>query len=181
MEPDGTLTYEELLRLLAERDTTIARQAELLARQAGFIETLAGRVAELERQLGKDSANSSQPPSSDSPYTKPAPKRSSRGKSGRAPGKQHGDPGNTLRMVDGPVAIDLTVPFTNNVAERDVRPAKVQQRTSGGCWRTLQGLVDFAVVQSYLSTATKWGLDTLDVLTQLFTTGAWLPPTARPS
>ena len=31
--------------------------------------------------------------------------------------------------------------------------------TSGGCWRTLQGLIDFAVVQSYLSTATKWGIN----------------------
>jgi transposase len=78
-------------------------------------------------------------------------------------------------------AVDLTVPFTNNVAERDARPANVQQRTSGGCWRTLQGLVDFAVVQSYLSTAGKWGLDTLDVLVQLFTTGAWLPPAAQPA
>lgn len=77
-------------------------------------------------------------------------------------------------------AADLTVPFSNNLAERDVRPVKVQQRVSGGCWRTLQGLADFAVVQSYLSTATKWGLDTLDALTQLFTTGAWLPPTAQP-
>jgi transposase len=26
-------------------------------------------------------------------------------------------------------------------------------RTSGGCWRTLEGLADFAIVQSYLSTA----------------------------
>ncbi|KFB05417.1 Transposase IS66 family, partial [Frankia sp. Allo2] len=76
--------------------------------------------------------------------------------------------------------VDLTVPFSNNQAERDVRPVKVQQRTSGGCWRTLAGLVDFAVVQSYLSTATKWGLDTLDVLERLFTTGPWLPPAAEP-
>jgi transposase len=51
--------------------------------------------------------------------------------------------------------VDLAVPFTNNQAERDVRPVKVQQRTSGGAWRTLQGLADFAIVQSYLSTATK--------------------------
>ncbi len=78
-------------------------------------------------------------------------------------------------------AADLAVPFSNNVAERDARPVKVQQRTSGGCWRTLQGLADFAVVQSCLSTATKWGLDTLDVLVQLFTTGAWLPPAAQPA
>lgn len=77
-------------------------------------------------------------------------------------------------------AMDLSVPFTNNAAERAVRPVKIQQRTSGGCWRTLQGLVDFAVVQSYLDTATKWGLDKLDVLYQLFTTGAWLPPALTP-
>ena len=76
--------------------------------------------------------------------------------------------------------VDLAVPFTNNQSERDVRPAKIQQRTSGGCWRTLAGVADFAVVQSYLSTATKWGLDSFAVLTQLFTTGAWLPPAATP-
>ena len=52
-------------------------------------------------------------------------------------------------------ATDLAVPWTNNQAERDVRPVKIQQR-NGGCWRTLQGLTEFAVVHSYLSTATKW-------------------------
>ena len=76
--------------------------------------------------------------------------------------------------------VDLAVPFTNNQAERDLRPVKIQQRTSGGTWRTLDGIADFAVVQSYLSTATKWGLDTADVLHQLFTTGAWLPPAPQP-
>jgi transposase len=78
-------------------------------------------------------------------------------------------------------ATDLSVPFTNNEAERSCRPVKVQQRTSGGCWRTLQGLTDFAIVQSYLDTATKWGLDKLDALRQLFTTGAWLPPALTPA
>ena len=76
---------------------------------------------------------------------------------------------------------DLSVPFTNNTAELTARPTKVQQRTSGGCWRTLQGLTDFAIVQSYLDTATKWGLDKLDALRQLFTTGAWLPPALTPA
>jgi transposase len=77
-------------------------------------------------------------------------------------------------------ATDLTVAFTNNQAERDARPVKVQQRTSGGCWRTLDGLADFAVVHSYLPTATKWGLDKLDVLRELFTAGPWLPPALAP-
>ena len=75
---------------------------------------------------------------------------------------------------------DLTLNFTNNQAERDARPVKVQQRSSGGCWRTLQGLADFAIVHSYLSTAGKWGIDELQALQQLFTTGPWLPPAATP-
>ena len=73
-------------------------------------------------------------------------------------------------------ATDLAVGFTSNHAVRDIRPVKVHKRTSGGCWRTLQGLADFAIVQSYLSTASKWGIPKLDALRQLFTTGPWLPP-----
>ncbi len=73
-------------------------------------------------------------------------------------------------------ATDLTVGFTSNQAERDVRPVKVQMRTSGGCWRTLDGLADFAIVQSYLSTAAKWGIDALEAFTQLFASGPWIPP-----
>jgi transposase len=73
-----------------------------------------------------------------------------------------------------------TVEFTNNQAERSIRPVKVQIRSSGGCWRTLQGLADFALVHSYLSTAAKWGLDQLDALRRLFTTGPWLPPALAP-
>ena len=75
---------------------------------------------------------------------------------------------------------DLAVGFTSNQAERDVRPVKVQMRTSGGCWRTLHGLADFAIVQSYLSTAGKWGIGALDALTQLFTGQPWLPPATAP-
>lgn len=63
-----------------------------------------------------------------------------------------------------------------HTAELPARAGKVQQRTSCGCWRTLQGLVDFAVVESYLSTTTaERGLDTLDALECLFTTGPWIP------
>ena len=78
-------------------------------------------------------------------------------------------------------ATDLTIPWTNNQAERDVRPVKIQQRTSGGSWRTLEGLTEFALVHSYLSTATKWGKDKYQALLELFTTGPWLPPALAPS
>ncbi|QNK82116.1 transposase [Nakamurella sp. PAMC28650] len=76
---------------------------------------------------------------------------------------------------------DLTIPWTNNQAQRDLRPVKIAQRTSGGCWRTLAALTDFATVHSYPSTAGKWGKNKLDALTELFTTGPWRPPALMPS
>jgi hypothetical protein len=57
-----------------------------------------------------------------------------------------------LRFATRP---DLDI-FSNNEAGRTIRPVKVQQRSSGGCWRTLTGLADFALVESHLSTAAKW-------------------------
>jgi transposase len=36
-------------------------------------------------------------------------------------------------------------------------------------------------VQSYLSTAAKWGISKLDVLRDLFSGRAWLPPAIEPS
>jgi transposase len=82
-----------------------------------------------------------------------------------------------LRFATRP---DLDI-FSNNEAERTIRPVKVQQRSSGGCWRTIEGLADFALVQSYLSTAGKWGISKLDALRDLFNGHAWLPPGLKPS
>ena len=82
-----------------------------------------------------------------------------------------------LRFATRP---DLDI-FTNNEAERTIRPVKVQQRASGGCWRTLQGLADFAVVQSYLSTAAKWDISKLDALRDLFNGTPWIPPALQPA
>jgi transposase len=81
-----------------------------------------------------------------------------------------------LRFVTRP---DLDI-FTNNEAERTIRPVKVQQRSSGGCWRTLQGLADFAIVQSYLATATRWGISKIDALRRLFNGHPWIPPALQP-
>jgi transposase len=82
-----------------------------------------------------------------------------------------------LRFATRP---DLDI-FTNNEAERTIRPVKVQQRSSGGCWRTIDGLADFAIVQSYLSTAAKWGISKLDALRALFHGHPWIPPGLAPA
>jgi transposase len=82
-----------------------------------------------------------------------------------------------LRFATRP---DLDI-FTNNEVERTIRPIKVQQRSSGGCWRTIEGLADFALVQSDLSTATKWGVSKLGALRDLSNGHAWMPPALEPS
>lgn len=311
--PDGITSL--LAAKDAENMTLRNENAVLLTR----LTELEGLVAALQAQLGRDSSNSGRPPSSDSPFTKkPAPKRSTRTRSGKPQGKQPGAPSTTLRLVDNPddtityappvcagcgndladaeifgvcrhqvfdvpplpprpyitehravaktcggygttteaqvpglasgrvqygsttptrraspgptrwsppccwpttprtarvqgrdrltdtelsairsryagaiargwdenaagrdplheqartllrrfrrhrdmilrFTVNLDVPFTNNTAELPARSAKVQQRSSSGSWRTLHGLIDFAVVQSYLSTADQGG------------------------
>ena len=85
----------------ADRRPSYEELAELVVRQAERIEQLEAEVAELRRQLGQNSTNSSRPPSSDSPFAKPAPK-SLRRRTGRKPGGQPGHPGSTLALVNNP-------------------------------------------------------------------------------
>jgi transposase len=79
----------------------VVQQAELIERLQAEIVEVRAENAELKRQLGQNSRNSSRPPSSDSPFAKPAPK-SLRRKSGKKPGGQPGHPGATLALVDNP-------------------------------------------------------------------------------
>jgi transposase len=91
---DGRPSYDELAALVAE-------QAQVIAELRARVAALEAENAELKRRLGMNSTNSSKPPSSDSPFTKPAPK-SLRRKSGRKPGGQPGHPGSTLALVADP-------------------------------------------------------------------------------
>jgi transposase len=52
--------------------------------------------------LFRESATSSKPPSSDSPYQKNARDRSLRERGKRRPGKQPGEPGTTMKLIDDP-------------------------------------------------------------------------------
>ena len=85
----------------AARRPSYEELAALVVGQAEQIARLEAEIAELKRQLGHELANSSKPPSSDSPFAKPAPK-SLRRKSGRKPGGQPGHPGSTLALVADP-------------------------------------------------------------------------------
>ena len=85
--------------VLAVRLAEAYRLIGELTAQAG---RLSARVEQLERQARKDSSTSSRPPSSDSPYKKKGSDRSLRERGKRRPGKQPGDPGSTMSLVDDP-------------------------------------------------------------------------------
>lgn len=74
-------------------------------------------------------------------------------------------------------AHDFRVPFTNNLAEQDIRMVKLQQKISGS-WRTEQGAERYLQVRSYISTARKQGQRPLAVLAELAAGRAWLPEPA---
>jgi len=73
-----------------------------LAEAYRVIGELVARVELLERRAGQDPSTSSRPPSSDSPYKKQPRDRSLRERGKRRPGKQPGEPGTTMRLVDDP-------------------------------------------------------------------------------
>jgi transposase len=91
--------YRVIAQLTGQVRETAARVEEAVAENG----RLAARVEALERRAGKDSSTSSKPPSSDSPYKKKEPRdRSLRERGKRRPGKQPGEPGTTMSLVDDP-------------------------------------------------------------------------------
>jgi transposase len=72
---------------------------------------------------------------------------------------------------------DLEVGFTNNQAERDLRPTKLHRKISG-LFRSDAGAERFANLRSYLSTTRKNGVSAIDALTRLFEGDPWMPPQA---
>jgi transposase len=74
---------------------------------------------------------------------------------------------------------DTRIPFSNNAAERPLRPAKLHDKISG-TFRSPEHAKAFATIRSYLGTAAKHEKNLYQALTELFTSGPWLPPEALP-
>ena len=101
----------------------------------------------------------------------------------RAAGREQSKTRNLLeRLRDRAAQIlryahDLAVPFTNNQAERDLRPAKTQLKISG-CHRSATGATAWLRVRGYISTARKHGINVMAAIRDAVTGTPWTPPTA---
>jgi transposase/uncharacterized coiled-coil protein SlyX len=101
----------------------------------------------------------------------------------RTPGRRQSKTRNLLERLrdrDDQVLLfarDLSVPFTNNQAERDLRPTKTQLKISG-CHRAETTAKAWLRVRGYISTVRKHGDNVLDALRDAITEDPWRPPLA---
>ncbi len=94
--------------------------------------------------------------------------------------KKHTPPQNLLNRLRDYKAetlafmYDFRVPFTNNLAEQDVRMIKVKQKVSG-CFRTFEGAEHFVNIRGYISTARKNKLNAYDAIKNAFSGHPFIP------
>jgi len=75
---------------------------------------------------------------------------------------------------------DLRVPPTSNQAERDLRPAKIQQNISGRLTSETR-TKDRYRIRGYLSTAAKHGQNLMNALRDAIIGRPWTPPDPAPT
>ena len=69
---------------------------------------------------------------------------------------------------------DFAVPFTNNLAERDLRMSKVKMKISG-CFRSFTAAQIFCRIRSYLSTVAKYGITVFHAIVSAFNGQPFIP------
>jgi len=69
---------------------------------------------------------------------------------------------------------DFGVPFDNNLAERDLRMMKIQQKISGN-FRSWEGAAAFSRIRGYISTVKKNSRSVIEAIQRAFEGNPFLP------
>jgi len=101
--------------------------------------------------------------------------RPKRGKAGSLVDRLQEHKAATLAFME-----DITIPFDNNQAERDIRMTKVREKISG-CFRTTTGAEHFCRIRGYISTLRKQDIPILSALSQAIAGNPPLPLTTWPT
>ena len=153
----GQVWTKQMKRLLLEMKAAVERAKERGLRRVALM--LECRLLARYRKLLQEGYAANPPPAN--------PPRDKRGRPKQTPER------NLLLRLDRhreavlAFLLDFSVPFDNNLAERDLRMMKARQKISGG-FRTEEGARDFCVVRGYLSTLRKQKIDVLSALEQAF-------------
>lgn len=97
----------------------------------------------------------------------PKPPPGGRGRPSRTKGRNLLDRLDRYREAVLAFAWHGCVPFTNNLAERDIRPAKSKLKAAG-CFRTMKGAQNYARINGFISTVRKQQLNPFNELRNVF-------------
>lgn len=125
----------------------------LAQRQGGCVPAKALRTCQLRYEAILRSAYEEEPP----------PSYRARCRAKKSKGRNLADRLNRHREAVLAFASDAEVPFTNNLAERAVRPWKTKLKVSG-CFRTLNGAALHARIKGFCDTARKQGQNLFEQL-----------------
>lgn len=103
----------------------------------------------------------------------PPPQKPPRGKSKRSKGRNLLERLVKHKQAVLAFAMHPEVPFTNNQAERDIRPVKGKIKTAG-CFRTELGASYYARIQGFVSTARKQGKQVFNELKMAYSGNTFL-------
>lgn len=151
-----------------------AKAVVATARQQGASAIGAAKQAQIDRlftRLSDRALQANPPPPEGWP-------RGQRGRARKTKARNLAERLLTYRSAILAFVADLAVPFDNNLAERDLRMLKVQQKISG-CFRSARGAQEFCALRSYVSTLRKQKRNLWQALNSLFV-GPLLHPDYSP-
>ncbi len=171
---DLTFVHEQLGQPWADEAAGLLVRMKQSAERAnadGLVRLPAEELAELEQRwqevIDQGYASNPLPPV--------PPGRKKRGKPKKGKGRNLVERFDQRRHEVLAFLYDFTVPFDNNLAERDLRMGKVRQKISGQ-FKRIEHARNFCRIRSYISTARKNSVQAFESLIGLFTDNPFLLP-----